>query len=132
MRFFLGWLLFLWDTHLKELTLLLQIAIKQQDWTASTWDIFQSNWTTILVSLYFFVLSVVFYQDYNTSMRKQPRIHLFQLRLLPWTMFHSLQCTMGNNFVAGSLISLVHVHWNKKDHLWKGNRSISKVCFLGF
>ena len=31
----------------------------------------------------FFVLSVVFYQDYNTSMRKQPRIHLFQLRLLP-------------------------------------------------
>ena len=31
-------------------------------------------------------------------------IHLFQLRLLPWTMFHSLQCTMVNPFVAGSLI----------------------------
>ena len=31
-------------------------------------------------------------------------IHLFQLRLLPWTMFHSLQCTMVNPFVAGSLV----------------------------
>ena len=31
----------------------------------------------------FFVLSFVFYQDYNASMRKQPRIHLFELRLLP-------------------------------------------------
>ena len=32
------------------------------------------------------------------------KIHLFHSRLLPWTMFHSLQCTMVNRFVAGSLV----------------------------
>ena len=37
-------------------------------------------------------------------LRKIIYIHLFQLRLLPWTMFHSLQCTMVNPFVAGSLV----------------------------
>ena len=37
-------------------------------------------------------------------MSENPGVHLFQLRLLPWTMFHSLQCTMVNPFVAGSLI----------------------------
>ena len=31
-------------------------------------------------------------------------IHLFQLKLLPWTKFHSLHCTMVNPFVAGSLV----------------------------
>ena len=31
-------------------------------------------------------------------------IHLFKLRLLLWTMFHSLQCTMVNPFVAGSSV----------------------------
>ena len=30
-------------------------------------------------------------------------IHLFQLRLFLSAMFHSLQCTMVNPFVAGSL-----------------------------
>ena len=32
------------------------------------------------------------------------QIHLFQLTLLPWTMFHSLQCPMVNPFVVGSLV----------------------------
>ena len=36
-------------------------------------------------------------------------IHLFQLRLLPWNMFHSLQCTMVNPFVAGSLVLLTFI-----------------------
>ena len=40
----------------------------------------------------------------SLQMWAQRWIHLFQLRLLPWTMFHSLQCTMVNPFVAGSLV----------------------------
>ena len=36
-------------------------------------------------------------------------IHLFQLRLLPWTNFHSLQYTMVNPFVAGSLVLLTFI-----------------------
>ena len=45
-------------------------------------------------------------------------IHLFQLRSLPWTMFHSLQC------------SLVHVHWNNGDHLWEGISENFQVKWL--
>ena len=36
--------------------------------------------------------------------QRELEIHLFQLRMLPWTMFQSLHCTMVNPFVAGSLI----------------------------
>ena len=36
-------------------------------------------------------------------------IHLFQLRLLPWTMFHSLQCTMVKTLIAGSLVLLTFI-----------------------
>ena len=56
-------------------------------------------------------------------------IHLFQLRLLPWTMFHSLQCTMVNQFCSGKL-SLVHVPWNNGDHLWKGVQDSFQVKWL--
>ena len=56
-------------------------------------------------------------------------IHLFQLRLLPWTMFHSLQCTMVNQFCSGKL-SLVHVPWNNGDHLWKGVQDSFQVQWL--
>ena len=47
--------------------------------------------------------SLNFFQAFFSQLHKL-RIHLFQLRLLPWTMFHSLQCTMVNPFVAGSLV----------------------------
>ena len=41
-------------------------------------------------------------------------IHLFQLRLLRWTiLFHSLQSIMVNPFV------LVDIHWNNGDHFMK-------------
>ena len=56
-------------------------------------------------------------------------IHLFQLRLLPWTMFHSLQCTMVNQFCSGKL-SLVHAPWNNGDHLWKGVQDSFQVKWL--
>ena len=56
-------------------------------------------------------------------------IHLFQLRLLPWTMFHSLQCYMVNQFCSGKL-SLVHVPWNNGDHLWKGVQDSFQVKWL--
>ena len=56
-------------------------------------------------------------------------IHLFQLRLLPWTMFHSLHCTMVNQFCSGKL-SLVHVPWNNGDHLWKGVQDSFQVKWL--
>ena len=48
---------------------------------------------------------------------KQVNIHLFQLRLLQWTVFHSLHCTMINS--CSGKFSLVHAHWNNGDHLWK-------------
>ena len=39
-----------------------------------------------------------FADEVNASINKV--IHLFQLRLLSWTMLHSLQCTMVNPFVV--------------------------------
>ena len=44
------------------------------------------------------------YLSKPTYTRAKMCIHPFQLRLLPWTMFHSLQCTMVNPFVAGSSV----------------------------
>ena len=55
--------------------------------------------------------------------------HLFQLRLLPWTMFHGLQCTMVNPFVAEKF-SLVHVHWNNGDHLCEGVQDSFQLKWL--
>ena len=55
--------------------------------------------------------------DYPLYKYKHVNIHLFQLRLLPWTVFHSLHCTMINS--CSGKFSLVHVHWNNGDHLWK-------------
>ena len=40
-------------------------------------------------------------------------IHLFQFRLLSWTMFYSLQCTMVNPFVAGSLVLFTFIKMMK-------------------
>ena len=56
-------------------------------------------------------------RDYPLYKYKHVNIHLFQLRLLPWTMFHSLHCTMINS--CSGKFSLVPVHWNNGDHLWK-------------
>ena len=44
-------------------------------------------------------------------------------------MFHSLQCTMVNQFCSGKL-SLVHVPWNNGDHLWKGVEDSFQVKWL--
>ena len=56
-------------------------------------------------------------RDYPLYKYKHVNIHLFQLKLLPWTVFHSLHCTMINS--CSGKFSLVHVHWNNGDHLWK-------------
>ena len=55
--------------------------------------------------------------DYPLYKYKRVNIHLFQIRLLQWTVFHSLHCTMINS--CSGKFSLVHVHWNNGDHLWK-------------
>ena len=55
-------------------------------------------------------------RDYPLYKYKHVNIHLFQLRLLPWTVFHSLHCTMINS--CSGKFSLVHVHWNNGDQ-WK-------------
>ena len=55
-------------------------------------------------------------------------IHLFQLRLLLWTLFHSLQCTIVNLFVAGSLVLFPFIEII--DQLWKGVQESFQVKWL--
>ena len=64
------------------------------------------NDTDLQLSFYFFFgLFLNSGIDIGILIQKQRvRIHLFQLRLLPWTMFHNLQCTMVNPFEAGSSV----------------------------
>ena len=59
-----------------------------------------------------------------------PRIHLFQLMLLRWTMFHSLQCTMVNPVVAGSLVLFMFIEIMETINLWKSIQESFQVKWL--
>ena len=59
-----------------------------------------------------------------------PVIHLFQLRLLAWTMFHGLQCTMVNHFVAGSSVLFMFIEIMETIILWEGVQESFQLKWL--